>query len=73
VSLTKCQGAFFSDVSIILSSTDFWSGQSVDDITENEYRGLMTSHVLMTSHEMNNVTNLVSALQNIFASSLTVK
>ena len=48
----------YSDVSIILSSTDFWSGKSIDDISESEYLGLMTSHVVMTSHAMNNISGL---------------
>jgi hypothetical protein len=47
--------SFSSDVGIILSSTDFWSGRSMDEISENEYRGLMTSHVMAnTTTELKN-------------------
>lgn len=33
------------DVTLILANSDFWPGRNATDISETEYRGLMTSHV----------------------------
>jgi hypothetical protein len=29
-----------------LSTTEYWSGKALEEVTENEYRGLMTSHIM---------------------------
>ena len=47
---------FFSDVGLILENTNVWQGKAIEDVTVEEYTGLMNSHVLNLNGTLMNET-----------------
>ena len=47
---------FFRDVGLILQFTDVWQGKSIEDVSVEEYTGLMNSHVINLNATLTNET-----------------
>ena len=47
---------FFRDVGLILQFTDVWQGKSIEDVSVEEYTGLMNSHVINLNATLANET-----------------
>ena len=55
----------YRDLTLILANTDVWHGKGIQDITADEYTGLMNSHVLNLNETlMNQVFIGEKALKN---------